>query len=261
MKVIHHDKNTLIIQPSGIVPILAGASLFFILCAVLSIYSGTVSTLICERSRTTQIQCVQQNTFFGVTLKRTTFTGVQGARAARMERAMNPAVVVLATANGEQPVEMFTEIDPRDQQQVALEINTFVQSREPRFQKTRGNPQNIVIPFFFTGFLGMLVLFLGVPRFFSTWTFDRTSGYLTHHDVTPLGRRVRTYALRDIREIRIGIGRARKGGTYHMALLILQNGEQVIMGQTTSPVNAMPGYVPEVIREFLNLPKIEKQKM
>jgi len=248
VKIVFRDENTLILRPQSQIFLVISAVLFALGVWVL-VGAFHTETLACAHTPQARVTCTIRRTTFGVTLHETRVTDVQGARATETASPTAPSQVALLTGGGEWPLPIFTNLDKPGCEQLAQEINAFIQTRQaPPFERSAGG----------TGFefsalcplsMAALLLVVGLQNHNTTWTFNRQTGQLHYRSETLLGIRTRLYALQDIADVKLVRQRRALCVT-----IFMRDGQQLFIDGSSINVESLKAMT-ATLRQFLGLSK------
>ena len=254
MKIIRYDEDVLQLRPTtGIILALVG--LLLMLGGIVAFFFlGQTSTLVCERFLAGRASCTLQKTLLGLTLSEKPIEALRGARVEAYEDSEGDETykVILMTARGEIPFAGYSSSGYNQKERIAGEVNDFVRdaTRPTLHISQSGGVGTILVVVF--GVFGLVMGIGGLRSYFTTWTFDRTSGLLTRRRERLTGVRIEEYPLRDIVNVRLDESTDSDGTTYRIEIDI-SGGNTLPMTSWYSSGRAGKEKAIALIREFLNL--------
>ncbi|HNT74855.1 MAG TPA: hypothetical protein PKH77_07535 [Anaerolineae bacterium] len=252
MNILHQDDHTLILRPGDFWLLLLAGLVFGGIGLLLVGMTGTESRLACERAPRAAIACRLTRTLLGLELDKEPLNDLQGARLHVSHRSKRDTYrVILITAAGERNFTPYGSSWYNTHNRIVTDINTFMKSPNlSQLDVSQGGVKDMWIGAIF--FLVGGGTFIGcIQMYFTTWTFDRIQGLVTHRRETLLGVKIAEYPLRDITGAQVGWSRSSKGGITYRVELLTREGAPIPMTHMYSTGKSGKDRAAQVISAFL----------
>jgi len=252
MNILHQDDHTLILRPGDFWLLLLAGLVFGGIGLLLVGMMGTENRLTCERPPRGAIACRLTRTLLGLELDKEPLNDLQGARLHVSHSSKSDTYrVILITATGERDFTPYGSSGYSRHDRIVTDINTFMKSPNlSQLEVSQGGVRDMWVGALFF-LIGGGMLIGGIQMYFTTWTFDRIQGLVTHRRETLLGVKVAEYPLRDIMGAQIGRSYSRRGGTTYRVELLTRDGESIPMTRMYSSGESSKDRAAQVISAFL----------
>lgn len=252
MKVIFQDEHTLMLRPGDFWFLWLFGLIFGGVGLLLMGLLGSENRLTCERAPRGAITCQLTRTLLGLELENEPLNDLRGARLSISHSSDNDTYrVVLLTAAGERDFTPYGSSGYNAHNRIVEDINTFMQHPTlSRLEVSQGGVKDMWAGALFF-LIGSGVTIGGIQMYFTTWTFDRLQGLVTHRRETLFGVKIAEYPLRDITGAGVGSSRSSRGGTVFRVELTTRNGDPIPMTRMYSSGKSGKERAAQVIGAFL----------